>query len=74
VTYANGDRVQYIVMGFVCRIVGGKLAISDDESLELKWFKRTELPPLIPPHKLRLEQAFAGESSLFMFHGEWRKG
>ena len=73
VKYANGDEVQYIVTGFVCRIVGGVLAISDDESLELKYFKPTELPPLIPPHAERIRQAMSRKSGLFMFRGNWRE-
>lgn len=43
-TYVSGDIVEYMVALFACEIVGGKLQINDDESLELKFFPVDQLP------------------------------
>src|SRR3954471_6629623 len=32
VTYPNGHKCSYVAIAFLCRVVGGTLAISDDES------------------------------------------
>lgn len=68
-TYPNGDRVDYLVTGFVCRIVGGTLQIGDEESLELKFFKRGHTPPLYQPHQTRLDGALAGNTGSFLVGG-----
>ncbi len=43
-TYANGDRAQYLDLCFWCRAVGGEARVADDESLEVAWFARDALP------------------------------
>jgi ADP-ribose pyrophosphatase YjhB (NUDIX family) len=44
VTYPNGDQVQQITVCFDCRIVGGKLKVDKDETLDLAWFPIDEIP------------------------------
>lgn len=44
IEYPNGDRCQYFGMLFVCRKFDGQPEITDDESLEIGWFKLDELP------------------------------
>ena len=45
-TYANGDLVEYTVIVFECRIVGGELGGLDDETAELHFIDAAEHPPL----------------------------
>lgn len=42
--YSNGDRARYVTICFRCRVVAGEPRVSDDESLELKWFAPDALP------------------------------
>ena len=59
--YANGDRVFYVSICFLCRIVGGQLSVNDDESLELRYFPPDRLPEMLPTHRHRIEQALRNE-------------
>lgn len=45
-TYSNGDEVQFLVVTFRCRPVGGEARVNDDESLEVAWFPLSALPEL----------------------------
>jgi mutator protein MutT len=49
VQYANGDQVEYTVIVFECRVVGGKLAGLDGEAAELHFISAAEHPPLEAP-------------------------
>ncbi len=49
-TYANGDKVEYIVVVFECEITSGKLKSIDGESLKLQYFSFSEKPPLALPY------------------------
>ncbi|MET9294013.1 NUDIX hydrolase [Streptomyces sp. NPDC003077] len=44
--YPNGDVVQPITVFFRCSIVGGHLETRDRETLELRYFPLSRLPPL----------------------------
>jgi len=46
VTYPNGDRVEYVVTVFECRVVGGTLTPHGDETTALAWFDREQLKQL----------------------------
>jgi ADP-ribose pyrophosphatase YjhB (NUDIX family) len=48
VVYENGDRSQYVDHTFRCRYVEGTPRVADDESLEVRWFELTDLPPMRP--------------------------
>jgi ADP-ribose pyrophosphatase YjhB (NUDIX family) len=75
ITYPNGHQVQYVAITFLCRVVGGTLKISDDESLDLRFFDTSNLPPLREEHRARLEQALANEpTAAFRHDGAWRRG
>lgn len=65
VTYPNGHQCSYVAIVFRCRVVGGKLAISDDESLELEWFPPEKLPELRPDQLIRVQQSFLGSERAF---------
>ena len=46
-TYGNGDQAQFMDHSFVCSLVpggNGSPKVGDDESLEVGWFDRDELP------------------------------
>jgi 8-oxo-dGTP pyrophosphatase MutT (NUDIX family) len=44
--YPNGDRCQFVDHAFACRATGGSARVADDESLEVAWVARGELPDL----------------------------
>ena len=46
ITYANGDRAQYLDLAFRCRWLSGEAAVGDDESTEVRWFLVDELPDM----------------------------
>jgi ADP-ribose pyrophosphatase YjhB (NUDIX family) len=65
-TYANGDRCEYVDIGFRCRVVGGEARVNDDESLAVGWFGLRELPPLGELSRHRIECALRpGEAAWF---------
>lgn len=45
--YTNGDICNFVSIAFRCEIIGGELHVADDESLELRFFRLDELPPLL---------------------------
>lgn len=45
-TYPNGDRCEYLNLGFLCRLVAGTARVNDDESLAVRWFPLDRLPEL----------------------------
>jgi 8-oxo-dGTP pyrophosphatase MutT (NUDIX family) len=51
-TYPSGDRVEYIVILFECRIVGGDGVPSDNETRSTRFFSREEMPPLALPYPM----------------------
>jgi 8-oxo-dGTP pyrophosphatase MutT (NUDIX family) len=53
----NGDRVQYLAMTYLCRAVGGRARVNDDESTEVCWFAVDELPQLPQRHAQCLQAA-----------------
>lgn len=44
--YPNGDKLYSVIALYLAKGVKGKLKITDDESFELKYFSRKELPVL----------------------------
>jgi 8-oxo-dGTP diphosphatase len=65
-TYANGDRVFYVNTCFACEITGGALAVGDDESLELRYFRADELPEgMLATHRHRIERALRNEDRAY---------
>ena len=58
--WPNGDRAHTIGALYTARIVGGALR-TDEESLELRFFSREELPPLcFEDHRAALADYFRG--------------
>ncbi len=48
--YANGDRVEYFIVVFECRITGGELFARGGEVSEFKYFAPEEMPELAIPY------------------------
>ncbi|WP_354638989.1 NUDIX hydrolase [Kitasatospora camelliae] len=73
IDYPNGDRAQYLDLTFRCRPVSGEARVNDDESLEVGWFGRDELPELgeYALRRLGLALEFEGET-VFAFGGVLR--
>jgi 8-oxo-dGTP pyrophosphatase MutT (NUDIX family) len=63
ITYPNGGRSQYVVIGFACRHVSGEPRVNDDESTDVGFFTLDELPPLgvVPLYLERIEHALREE-------------
>ncbi|KSV78324.1 RNA pyrophosphohydrolase [compost metagenome] len=53
-TYPNGDRVEYVVTLFRCRIIGCQTAITDGETKSLRYFSQAHMPPLGLPYPIAL--------------------
>ncbi|MGN9775481.1 NUDIX hydrolase [Micromonospora sp. H33] len=45
-TYPNGDRCEFVNLGFRCRLMGGTAQVNDDESTAVGWFPPDRLPEL----------------------------
>lgn len=59
-TYDNGDRVEYIMTIFECRVTGGELGGHDGETAALRWAPVEELDCLAvryPPEVFAVEAA-----------------
>ena len=67
VTYPNGDRVQYVIVTFLCEPMAGEPHVHDDESLEIRYFSTDALPTLRKDQRLRVEMALSGRVEAF-FH------
>lgn len=52
------DKARVHAYGFLAKVVGGNLQINDDESLELKYFSREELPQIHSVDNADIIQAY----------------
>ena len=43
----------YVIVAFLCRPIRGDPHVHDDESLEIRYFDRSSLPPMRPDQSLR---------------------
>jgi len=69
-TYANGDRVEYLVVLFACRVVGGEPGGEDDETAELRYFEPGEMPELALAYPRHLFANDPGGDPYFMWDGD----
>jgi ADP-ribose pyrophosphatase YjhB (NUDIX family) len=51
-TYPNGDQVEYTVIMFKCQQTGQFAEDLDEETIELAWFSRSDMPTLALPYPL----------------------
>ncbi|MGS2616020.1 NUDIX hydrolase [Micromonospora sp. LZ34] len=61
-TYPNGDRCEYLNLGFHCRLLGGTARVNDDESVAVRWFPMDALPTLDAHARTVIRHALAEES------------
>lgn len=62
-TYANGDRSQYLDLTFRFRWVSGEPGPGDGENSEARWFGVDALPELSEEMHARVAHALAGEEA-----------
>ncbi len=63
VEYPDGQRVHVVNLCFEARPVGTGVATTPDEALASGYFALDALPePLVPIHRVRIEDAVAGEA------------
>ncbi|MFN3338671.1 MAG: NUDIX hydrolase [Dietzia sp.] len=61
VTYANGDRAQYIDHTFACTYLDGDPHPADGENTDVRWFEVGDLPEMRPHMLARIEAGLADE-------------
>ncbi|TDC40769.1 NUDIX domain-containing protein [Micromonospora sp. KC213] len=61
-TYPNGDRCEYLNLGFHCRLISGTARVNDDESLAVEWFPPDRLPELDAHARLVIAHALGAAS------------
>lgn len=59
-TFPHGDQLHIVAAFFNAHIVGGTLRPDGEETLEARFFSPDQLPPLLPRHRLMLDDALAG--------------
>ena len=62
-TYANGDRSQYLDLTFRFRWVSGEPGPGDGENSEARWFGVDALPAMSAEMHARIAHALAGEEA-----------
>ncbi|PZG02135.1 NUDIX hydrolase [Micromonospora deserti] len=62
-TYPNGDRCEYLNLGFHCRLLGGTARVNDDESVAVEWFPPDRLPELDRHARLTIGRALGAEAA-----------
>lgn len=67
VTYANGDRCQYVDHGFLARWVEGEAAVGDEESTQVGWFPVDALPSPRQPGLDEMIAVAVGEPGPVLF-------
>jgi ADP-ribose pyrophosphatase YjhB (NUDIX family) len=61
-TYPNGDQAQILGLLFAARIIRGTLSRSGHENVNVGFFARDSLPPLLPRTRRMLGDAFADKA------------
>ena len=65
--YPNGDSAQPIVIFFLGKVISGKLSIDDNETLELKYFGKDEMPQLVnKQHTDMFHDLFSGKKEVII--------
>jgi 8-oxo-dGTP pyrophosphatase MutT (NUDIX family) len=65
--YPDGNRWQIASLAFLCRIIGGEMIESNEETAELRWFAEDELPANITPtHTKRIADVFNPDHEFYV--------
>lgn len=63
--FTNGDKAQPIVHIFKAKIIGGEIIDQNDETLELKFFDLSNVPPMFcKQHQDILDDVLAGKENI----------
>ena len=60
-THVNGDQVYYLDHTFDCTWTGGDPYPADDESVDVAWVPVSELPPMDPVLRRRIDVVLSGQ-------------
>jgi 8-oxo-dGTP pyrophosphatase MutT (NUDIX family) len=63
IVHANGDRASYLDLTFACTYASGEAHVADDESVDVRWFRREALPEMSPVMLQRIADALSGEQA-----------
>jgi 8-oxo-dGTP pyrophosphatase MutT (NUDIX family) len=63
VTHANGDLATYLDLTFACTWLSGDAHVADDESRDVAWAHRDDLPEMAPVMRERIAAALSEEQS-----------
>lgn len=64
--FTNGDKAQPIVHIFKAKITGGELIDQNDETLELKFFDLSDVPPMFcKQHQNILDDVLSGKENIY---------
>ena len=61
IVYENGDRARYLDHAFACTYVSGEAHVGDDESVDVRWCRVEDLPPMSDRVRARIDAALSGE-------------
>ncbi|MEU5552771.1 NUDIX domain-containing protein [Micromonospora sp. NPDC047793] len=73
-TYPNGDRCEYLNLGFRCRLLGGDLRVDNEESPDVRWFAPGRLPDLDEHARMVIRHALGTEVSAYFLPAGMRWG
>lgn len=73
-SYKNGDRVSFAMIVFEAKVLGGDLRPDGEETLDVRWFARSELErlPVQPWVPQVLANAFADRERVHFEASRWR--
>jgi 8-oxo-dGTP pyrophosphatase MutT (NUDIX family) len=63
ITHTNGDLASYLDLTFACTWLAGEAHVADDESIDVAWVHRDELPEMPAQMRERIDAAVSGEQA-----------
>ena len=70
-TYLNGDRVEYLVVLFLCQVIAGKMQGRDGETASLQYFALENMPNLAMAYPNWLFKSDCVTDTYFEWNEEW---
>lgn len=64
--YADGNRYHVVVLSFECRVVGGTILQSTEETTDIGYFACDGLPEMVAVHHERIRDAQAGREAAYL--------
>ena len=63
VVHGNGDRSTFLDLTFACTWIGGEARVGDEESVDVRWWRLTDLPEMSDTMAERVRAALSTESA-----------